>query len=436
MSEILTYKKILKFWLPLSATWLMMSFEGPFLTAIIARMKEQEFNLAAYGVAFTIALIIESPVIMLLSASTALIENKQTFFKLRSFVYSIIVLVTVAMLVLIIPPVFNFFAIDLIQLPKQVAKLTHISCILLIPWAPAIGYRRFFQGILIRNNLTKYVAYGTVIRVAGMIIVALVLYFLFPDIHGVYVGSAALSSGVIVEAIAARIMVNPILPKVLNSINNLDKHLSHKEVFYFYYPLALTSFISLGFQPVVIFFIAKSNHSLESLAVLPVLNSLVFLWRSMGLSIPEVVIALLKSNDDYERLKKFSIRLGWIVFITLGFVTLTPLADWWLTHVSGLSEKLTSFSHVPLVLYTVFPSLTVWINFQRAVLINGRNTKPLTMGIIIEVLGMFAILLLTVNWVGMIGVVAAVLAMTFSRLVSNFYLISPYNKALEQIKKA
>ena len=67
--------------------WLMMSAEGPYLTALIARMSEPEYNLAAYGVAFSIALIVESPVIMLMSASIALIESKLTLLKLRSFVY-------------------------------------------------------------------------------------------------------------------------------------------------------------------------------------------------------------------------------------------------------------------------------------------------------------------------------------------------------------
>jgi len=36
----LTLKKIFLFWVPLGATWLMMSVEGPFLSALIARLNE------------------------------------------------------------------------------------------------------------------------------------------------------------------------------------------------------------------------------------------------------------------------------------------------------------------------------------------------------------------------------------------------------------
>ena len=72
-------QKILIFWLPLAATWLMMAFEGPFLTAIIARLAEPKYNLAAWGVAFSFALIIEAPIIMIMSASTAPVEDRQSF---------------------------------------------------------------------------------------------------------------------------------------------------------------------------------------------------------------------------------------------------------------------------------------------------------------------------------------------------------------------
>ena len=71
MAGDLTHRKIFTFWLPLAGTWLMMAVEGPFLAAIIARLPNPKENLAAFGIAFAFAAIVEPPVIMLLSASTA-----------------------------------------------------------------------------------------------------------------------------------------------------------------------------------------------------------------------------------------------------------------------------------------------------------------------------------------------------------------------------
>ena len=105
-SHQLTLKKIFVFWLPLGATWLMMAVEGPFLAALIARLAEPKFNLAAYGVAFAFALIIEAPIIMIMSASTALVKDRLSFYKLKVFTYSLNALITILILVIIIPPIF------------------------------------------------------------------------------------------------------------------------------------------------------------------------------------------------------------------------------------------------------------------------------------------------------------------------------------------
>lgn len=141
----LTYKKIFLFWAPLAATWLMMSFEGPFLTAVIARMIEPKFNLAAYGVAFSFAIIIEAPVIMIMSAATALVKGEKSFKKLRNFTYFANFAITFVMLIFVIPPVFNFISIDLIGLPERVAHLTHISTIILLPWLGLLAIVGFIK---------------------------------------------------------------------------------------------------------------------------------------------------------------------------------------------------------------------------------------------------------------------------------------------------
>ncbi len=172
----LTYKTILIFWLPLALTWLLMSVEGPFLASVIARMAEPKFNLAAYGVAFSFALIVEAPVIMLMSASTALAKDYLSFTKLKNFTYLLNGIITLFMLILLIPAVFEFIAINLIGLPAEVEHITYWAFVALLPWPSAIGYRRFYHGILIRNNLTKFVTFGTVIRLSTMLITSFYFY--------------------------------------------------------------------------------------------------------------------------------------------------------------------------------------------------------------------------------------------------------------------
>jgi len=183
----------------------MMAVEGPFLAAVIARLPEPKFNLAAYGVAFAFAILIEAPIIMIMSASTALVEDRHSFRKLRNFTYALNAIITGIMLVVLTPPVFQVIAGDLIGLPADVERLAHIALLVMLPWPAAIGYRRFFQGLLIRDGRTRLVAYGTVVRLTTMSSTAVLLYNVF-SLDGSLVGATALSCGVCLEAMATRLM--------------------------------------------------------------------------------------------------------------------------------------------------------------------------------------------------------------------------------------
>jgi hypothetical protein len=72
----LTTRRILHTWWPLAASWLLMGAEGPAIFAVMARLANPVINLAAFnGLVYPLALIIESPIIMLLAASTALSKD-------------------------------------------------------------------------------------------------------------------------------------------------------------------------------------------------------------------------------------------------------------------------------------------------------------------------------------------------------------------------
>lgn len=427
----ITQKTILTFWIPLAATWLMMSIEGPYLAALIARLAEPKFNLAAYGIAFSFALIVEAPVIMMMSASVALVKNYQSFKQLRNFNYGLMILLTAIMILFVIPPIFYFITEDLIGLPKVVAHLTHLAMIILIPWPGAIGYRRFYQGILIRNNLTRLVAYGTVIRLVSMSAIAL-MFFLLTNVPGVVVGASALSTAVICEAIASKFMAKKIVGKLKLQNEESSIRLSMKEIFNFYYPLALTSLLTLGIQPFVTFFIGQSKMPLESFAVLPVVTSFVFLFRGLGLSFQEVVVALI--GDDmgaFDQLKRFAIKLAAVLVSILMIIAFTPLSEIWFKDVSGLSDSLTDFAVLPLMIMSFFPALTVLISFQRAVLVKAKETKQITYGTAIEFIGIILVLAVCIKFYSLVGAVAATIAFVIGRIAVCAYLTPPSIRALK-----
>ena len=428
-AERLTYRRIFLFWGPLALTWLMMAFEQPVLIAFIARLSDAKYNLAAFGIAGAFAMIIESPIIMLMSASTALVTGRNSYEKLKRFTDILNAGITGIQLIILIPPVFNYIVIGLMEVPENVAGIAHIALIIFLPWAASIGYRRFYQGILIRNNLTRRVTYGTMVRLSVIVITGIVLYA--AGVKGAYVGAAAMSLAVLCEAIATRIMVNRTLKVLLLKEDTENGNLGLRSITKFYYPLALTSILSLGVHPFVTFFLGRSLMAVESLAVLPVVSSLVFIFRSLGLSYQEVNIALIgKEKQNYGILRNFAIYLGIVVTVLITVLAFTPLADLWFINISGLNSELADLSYLPLKIMILLPALTVLLNFQRSCLIISGTTGPISWATAVELIGIIAVLLVCVVYLNLIGVVAASIAFMAGKGLSNIYLVPKQLRAV------
>ena len=427
----LAYRRILFFWLPLAGTWLMMAVEGPLLAAIVARSPDPTTNLAAFGVAFAFAIIIESPVIMLTSASTALVEDAASFRALRRFAFGLAAAVTAGQIVFLLPPFFDVIA-GLLGLPDAVAGLTHGALAVLLPWPAAIAYRRFRQGLLIRHHQTRRVAAGTVIRLAAMSATA-VAAFRATSLPGAGVAALALSAGVLTEAVASRVMSRRIVADLL-ARPRAPEHMAALRLpalVRFYAPLGLTTFIALSAQPLVTFFMGQARAPIESLAVLPVIHGLTFVFRAVGLSYLEVVIALLGARrEHFPRLRNFAVLLAATSTAGLSAIALTPLATVWFGVVSGLSPALTQFARLPLAILSVFPALSVALHLQRGVLVHARRTRPAAHATAAEVLTIAGALAVAIHGLDITGAVAASIAILGGRIVGVAWLVPACRRVL------
>lgn len=414
------------FWIPLALTWLMMGLEGPIVASVIARLQEAKLNLAAYGVALSVAFISEGPIIMLVSTSTALVRNHSSYRKLLKFALFLNGLITVLLATLMIPQVFSFLADDLVGLPEQVSRLAYWSMLFFLPWPAAIGMRRFYQGILIRHNRTRFVTYGTITRLGSLTAAALLLSW-WGTLPGACVGSLSLSAGVVCEAIAIRIMAHRVLTQLkADSAEESPRTLTYREIASFYMPLALTSLLFLSAHSIVTFFVATSRMALESLAVLPVIGALMLIFRSFGLSYQETVIALV--GDRFERflpVRNFALFLLFSVFCSLGLVVFTGLVAIWYQGICGLTPELARFALTPTKVLIVLPALEVVMSFQRGLMVAGLKTKPVTLGALIEIIAIVLTLNLAIHSFDMVGALAAALALVTGRGCSILFLLYP-----------
>lgn len=420
----LTSGTIARFWSPLAATWIMMALEGPLIAATIARLPDPTLNLAAHGVVFAMAILVEAPVIMLMTAATALVRDRVSLRRLWIFAQGLNVLATALILFLLLPFVFDPLVFGLLALPRDIAHLIQGALWIFLPWPGAIGYRRFIHGVMISAGQTRQVALGTVFRLVAMAGTAFALPA-FTDLHGAWVGAASLTVGVCVEALAARIMAAGAIRRyrATSPAESGTAAPSFRGIVSFYYPLALTSLVALATHPILTFLVGRSRDPLESLAILPVVHALSFLFRAMGLSYQEAAIALMGNEFEHRRaVGRFALRLGLATSVGYALIVLTPLFGVWFEGISGLTPELAGYARIPALVLIPLPGLGFWLAHQSAVMVLRRRTKAITMATTLGLVGIAAVFPALAWGLGWVGATAAFVAFCVGRIASNLYL--------------
>ena len=201
----LSMRQVLVAWAPLAASWLLMGLELSAVGAVMARLPDPTVSLAAYGgVVFPIALIIESPIIMLLAASTALAVDAVSYRVIWRFMLVVAGALTALHALIAFTPLFDVVAMNMLGVPEALREPARWGMQLMLPWTFSIASRRTHQGLLIRFGRSKAVTLGTVVRLASNITV-LSAGYLYGQLPGIVVGCAGVACGVSAEAAVAAV---------------------------------------------------------------------------------------------------------------------------------------------------------------------------------------------------------------------------------------
>ena len=183
--------------------------------------------------------------------------------------------------------------------------------------------------------------------------------------------------------------------------------------------------MALASQPTVTFFMGQSRYALESLAVLPVIQGLSFVFRSVGLSYLEVVIALLgPERQNLAKIRNCAFVLGIGATAGLSLIAFTPLAQVWFRDISGLNETLAQFAGVPIQILAILPALSVLLAFERGLLVHARRNAAITWATLVELVILTVVIGVAINVLDMVGAVAATTAILVGRIASTAWMAS------------
>ena len=418
----LTTGQVFRTWWPLAASWVLMALEGPLQTIFVARLADPKIHLAAFGsLVLPIAMLIEAPIIMLLSASTALCVDHDAYRKIRRFMHGLSAALTVLHIVIALSPLYHLLVVNVLHAPPEIVEPGRIGFILMIPWTWAIAYRRFNQGVLIRFGRSLTVGVGTLIRLCANGIV-LTVGFTLIEVPGTTLAALAIMAGVLSEAAYAGLCVRPILRDRLPQVSDVQP-LTYRAFLRFYVPLSLTSLILMGIRPVLSAAVGRMPNALDSLAVLPVINGLVFLFRSVGAAYNEVVIAHLDRPGSSIALARFARWLALATTLGLVVITVTPLSRVWFGSISGLDGSLMDLAQSSLWLTLLLPGLAATQSFLQGIILHSKRTRSITEAVFVYLVASVVVLWVGVAWGGTSGAFVALASLAIGELLRTAWFV-------------
>lgn len=369
---------VLARWWPLAASWAFMGIELPLVSAVMARLADPEIHLAAYGgFVFPVSLIIEAPIIMLLAASTALGKDVASYRLMHRFMMVSGALLTALHAALAFTPLFDLVLVPLLDPPAAVIEPARTGLRIMLPWTWTIAYRRFHQGLLIRFGHSGAVGVGTAVRLTTVSLIAF-SGLAWGGAPGVVVATIAIAAGVTAEAIYTGLRTRGVVRGPLAEAAAVEPRLTGRSFADFYVPLALTSLLLLVVQPMGAAAISRMPEALASLAVWPVVNGLVFLFRSVGYAYAEVVVALMDEPNADATLLRFASLLALGTGMATIAIAATPLSGVWFETVSGLSPHLADLARHAFWIGLLWAPLDVFRNYLQGRLVHARRTRGIS----------------------------------------------------------
>ncbi len=363
------------------------------LAAVVARLADPDIHLAAYGsVTFPLIGILQAPILTLLSLSTTMSRDWESFLKGRKIMFYLGGGLTLLYTLIAFTPLYDVVVRDLIGAPPEVIEPARLGMFVGLPWSFAVAYRRFHQGVLIRFEHSRAVTVGTLLRFV-MDAIVLAAGFLIGSIPGTVLATLMMVLGVITDAVYVGLRVRPVLRTELRQAPPVDPPIGLKQMILFFIPLGVTPLLNQLIRPIGSAALSRLPDPLMTLAVWPVISSFSFLIVTPGAALHEVVIALLDRPGASRALRRFMGIVMVVQFALMLLLGFTPLAYEWFTQVSGLTPemaRLGAHAFQILIPTALISPLNSW--FAGSIL-NSRKSRPVTEGMAIY-LGVYVAALL------------------------------------------
>lgn len=420
----LSYSQIALFALPLALSGIAMTGESPVVNAGVSRLAHPEVGLAAFGVAMSVAWLIESPVSMMLDASTARAVDRRSFSIMRRYALWWCACLTAIGALVALTPLAGIVFQNLLGVSPDVAAAAKTAMLIFLPWPLAIGWRRLHQGLLIRHGLTRFIGYAVGVRLLTVSTVVLVGVRM-SLMSGTALGATALVCGVWVEATIVWLLARQVIRRDLPDVAAADETpiVSMREFHRYYLPLAGTMVCFFLTSPIIAAGLARGASPTLSLAAWPVAYSLVMLLASPMNGMQQVSVRFGVRHESALVTRRFIVGAGVSLSAILALLNVTGATRWLMETAIGAPSGIADPALTLVWVITPLPMLSALRALSRGMLIAAGLTTAVQTAILLNVGVLALVALVLVRFVDVRGFIVGGVALVLATAVEIGYLV-------------
>lgn len=387
---------------PLALSWFFMGWEGQVAVGLIGLMPKNEVLQAGVLVVWGIAMLVESPVIDLLSTATTLGTDRVRYAQISKFAGLLMIWVAVVHIAVVFTPAYEVVAVDWMGNKPQVAAAARNGLYWMPLWAACVGWRRYRQGIMIRAESTRPISIGTLIRVVMTAAVGGGLYF-GNVLSGMAVVGAAFASAVFAEALYIHFASAKVIDRLPADLG--EEPMAMGKMLKFHLPLTASTVLMLSTPFLMARALNQTDHPILAMAAWQVAGTVAWLFETATFALPEAVIARFRAGDE-KTIAGFCLSVGGALTGGMVLAHFSGLDSWIFQYAYHSKPEVTREATMAFLWTSPTPLLISAQAFYRGLLTSHHITAA-RMGAIVAALAAMAVALQVSLRAGLPGVAVA-----------------------------
>lgn len=422
-------KALLSFFLPLAASSMMMMGSHSIISSALARTPKAAVALAAYSVAQSVSVMLESPCHNIRRMAVALLDDKASYNAIMGASFAIFGVVLSAVLFIAYGPLGPFIFMKLLGISTDLYPevISTFRLFLIFPIVSTL--RAFYQGMIIKRRKTYIITINMIIRLGLMLIAARILPTI-PGIPGGGVGAILLGVGVGSEALLAALAAFTWKKTLSDEPTTGLPSISTSTALLFYLPLAAASILESFARPLINSGLARTATPELALAGYQVAHSFAWIFVGIAFNIHQVVIVFATDAVSLAKVRRFVWTVGLATTCGLLALTFTGATGWIIENIIGVDADIRQTAVNNVIVLSFMPLTFSLSEFFSGLLILGRQTSSVTVAKLANTGGIAIATILIIVFSPRLAPYLAGLATLFGSIVEGLTAYWRANKTL------